>query len=83
MGHVDFALSPKPRFFQCQSLELTNQRWSRGHKARGQGQGQGVQLGGEARLAKPMLQLRKTKKLFANFSRAFWRFPTQFQLFKK
>ena len=25
------------------------------------------QLGGEARLAKPMLQLRKTKTVFANF----------------
>ena len=41
------------------------------------------QLGGEARLAKPMLQLRKTKKVFANFPRGFWRFPTKFQRFKK
>ena len=30
-----------------------------------------------------MLQLRKTKKVFANFPRGFWRFPTKFQLFKK
>ena len=41
------------------------------------------QLGGEARLAKPMLQLRKTKKVFANFPRGFWRFPTKLQRFKK
>ena len=27
-------------------------------------------------LATPMLQLRKTKKVFANFPRGFWRFPT-------
>ena len=40
------------------------------------------QLGGEARLAKPMLQVRKTKKVFANFPRGFWRFPTKFQRFK-
>ena len=30
-----------------------------------------------------MLQLRKTKKVFANFPRGFWRFPTKFQRFKK
>ena len=34
-------------------------------------------------LATPMLQLRKIKKVFANFLRGFWRFPTKFQLFKK
>ena len=34
-------------------------------------------------LATPMLQVRKTKKMFANFTRGFWRFPTKFQLFKK
>ena len=28
-----------------------------------------------------MLQLRKTKKVFANFPRGFWRFPTKFQRF--
>ena len=38
---------------------------------------------GEARLAKPMLQFRKTKKVFANFPLGFWRFPTKFQRFKK
>ena len=27
--------------------------------------------------------LRKTKEVFANFSRDFWRFPTKFQRFKK
>ena len=37
--------------------------------------------GGEARLAKPVLQLRKTKKVFANFPRGFWLFPTKFQWF--
>ena len=42
-----------------------------------------ISIGGEARLAKPMLQLRKTKKGFANFPRDFWRFPTKFQRFKK
>ena len=30
-----------------------------------------------------MLQLRKTKKVFANFPRGFWRFPTKFQRLKK
>ena len=30
-----------------------------------------------------MLQVRKTKKVLANFPRGFWRFPTKFQLFKK
>ena len=30
-----------------------------------------------------MLQVRKTKKVFANFPRVFRRFPTKFQLFKK
>ena len=34
-------------------------------------------------LPTPMLQVRKTKKVFANFPRGFWRFPTKFQLFKK
>ena len=34
-------------------------------------------------LATPMLQLRKTKNVFANFPRGFWRFPTKFQRFKK
>ena len=34
-------------------------------------------------LVMPMLQVRKTKKVFANFPRGFWRFPTKFQLFKK
>ena len=34
-------------------------------------------------LATPMLQVRKTKTVFANFPRGFWRFPTKFQLFKK
>ena len=34
-------------------------------------------------LATPMLRVRKTKKVFANFPRGFWRFPTKFQLFKK
>ena len=29
-----------------------------------------------------MLQLRKTKKVFANFPRGFWRIPTKFQRFK-
>ena len=37
---------------------------------------------GKARLAKPMLQLRKIKKVFTNFPRGFWRFPTKFQRFK-
>ena len=30
-----------------------------------------------------MLQLRKTKKVFANFPQSFWCFPTKFQRFKK
>ena len=30
-------------------------------------------------LTTPMLQLRKTKKVFANFPRGFWRFSTKFQ----
>ena len=34
-------------------------------------------------LAAPMLQLRKTKKVFANFPRGFRRFSTKFQRFKK
>ena len=34
-------------------------------------------------LPTPMLQVKKTKKVFANFPRGFWRFPTKFQLFKK
>ena len=34
-------------------------------------------------LATSMLQVRKTKKVLANFPRGFWRFPTKFQLFKK
>ena len=42
-----------------------------------------VSIGEEDRLAKPMLQLRKTKKVFANFPRDYWRFPTKFQRFKK
>ena len=42
-----------------------------------------ISIGGKALLAKPMLQLRKTKKVFANFSRGFWRFPTKFQRLKK
>ena len=29
-----------------------------------------------------MLQLRKIKKVFTNFPRGFWRFPTKFQRFK-
>ena len=29
------------------------------------------------------LQLRKTKNVFANFPRGFWRFPTRFQRYKK
>ena len=29
------------------------------------------------------LQLRKTIKVFPNFPRGFWRFPTKFQRFKK
>ena len=29
------------------------------------------------------LHLRKTKKVFENFLRGFWRFPTKFQRFKK
>ena len=33
-------------------------------------------------MAKPMLQLRKTKKVFVNFARGFWCFPTKFQRFK-
>ena len=33
-------------------------------------------------LATPMLQMRKTEKVPANFLRGFWRFPTKFQLFK-
>ena len=37
---------------------------------------------GEVRLAKPVLQLRKTKKVFASFPRGFWRFPTKFKRFK-
>ena len=37
-----------------------------------------ILTGWEARLAKPMLQLRKTKKLFPNFPRGFRRFPTKF-----
>ena len=37
---------------------------------------------GRARLAKPMLQFRKTKKVFANFQRGLWRFPTKFQRLK-
>ena len=28
-------------------------------------------------------QLQKTKKVFTNFPRGFWRFPTKFQRFKK
>ena len=36
-----------------------------------------------ASLATPMLQVRKTREVFANFSRGFWLFPTKFQLFKK
>ena len=31
----------------------------------------------------PKLQLRKTKKVLANFPRGFWRFPTKFQRFKR
>ena len=34
-------------------------------------------------LPTPMLRVRKTKKVFANFPRGFWRFSTKFQLFKK
>ena len=34
-------------------------------------------------LATPMLQLRKAKKVFANFPWGFWRFPTKFRRFKK
>ena len=34
-------------------------------------------------LPMPMFQVRKIKKVFANFPRGFWRFPTKFQLFKK
>ena len=30
-----------------------------------------------------MLQLRKTKNVFANFPQGFWRFPTKFQRLKK
>ena len=33
---------------------------------------------GEARLAKPTLQLRKIKKVFTNFPRGFWRFQQNF-----
>ena len=29
------------------------------------------------------LQLKKTKKVFANFPQSYWRFPTKFQRFKK
>ena len=29
------------------------------------------------------LHLRKAKKVFANFPRVFWRYPTKFQRFKK
>ena len=36
------------------------------------------QLGGEARLAKPTLQLRKIKKVFTNFLRGFWCFQQNF-----
>ena len=40
-----------------------------------------ISIGG-ARVAEPMLQLRKTKKVLANFPRGFWHFPTKFQRFK-
>ena len=33
-------------------------------------------------LQTPILLVRKTKKVLANFLRGFWRFPTKFQLFK-
>ena len=36
------------------------------------------QLRGEARLTKPMLQLRKIKKVFTKFSPSFWRFQQNF-----
>ena len=73
------------------------QRWSRGHKARGQGQpfrGQTpsrprtgmleAKDTGASGLQKKKdlqnvfsgdLQKRKTKKVFANYPRGFWRFP--------
>ena len=38
--------------------------------------------GGEARLAKPTLQLRKIKKVFTNFLRGFWRFQQNFNCSK-
>ena len=44
------------------------------------------QLGGSepiATLATPMLQVRKTKKVFANVAQGFWSFSTKFQQFKK
>ena len=44
------------------------------------------QLGGSLSplpLPTHMLQVRKTKKVFANFPLGFWRFITKFQLFKK
>ena len=34
-------------------------------------------------LPTPLLQVRKTKKVFANFPQGFWHFPTKFQLFEK
>ena len=37
-----------------------------------------ISIGGEARLAKPTLQLRKIKKVFTNFLRGFWRFQQNF-----
>ena len=34
-------------------------------------------------MAKPMLQLRKTKKVFANFPRGFWRFSNKISTVQK
>ena len=41
-----------------------------------------ISIGGEARLAKPTLQLRKIKKVFTNFLRGFWRFQQNFNCSK-
>ena len=73
-----------------------HQRWSRGHKARGQEHkkklgGQGQECSRPRTQAQVFskkfflgdFQLRDTKKVFANFPRDFWRFPRKFQRFKK
>ena len=89
-GHK--ARKPRPRT----TLPRTDTFETKDRNARGQGprtqtqvfcEKKGLQnfFSGEKGLKKSVsgdLQLRKTKKVFANFSRDFWRFPTKFQRFK-